>query len=138
MRIAKDELTEESKELEEKRERLDEISNELAGKEVTISQSIENAVKEAIEKIENKNRYEVRYLNKENENKIALLESQLETCKNQNAELREEIKDVKTKLAAAYDKIENMAAKSIEGASNVSQIKTLEGLLKQAKTENNK
>jgi chromosome segregation ATPase len=125
-------------ELIAKQERLIDIEQELSDREGIIENAIERAVADNTTKLVNNSKYEVNYIKKDFEGKLALLENQLETAKGAICDLKVENQNLKSDLNQAYSKIEAIAAKSIEGASNANAMATFKDMLKTKQTESTK
>lgn len=96
---------------------------------------LENATKEAEKKgnasASQSYAFETRYLKKEHEGALALLETKLETLQNALSDEREKSSDLATKLDEAYTRIENLASKTVDGASSAKLVSTLETALRE-------
>jgi hypothetical protein len=119
--------------------------NEIAEMQSKIEQFpgiLENAIKEA-EKRGNTTAsqaygFETRYLKKEHEGALALLETKLETLQNALSDEREKNSDLAAKLDDAYTRIETLASKTVDGASSAKLVSTLETALREKSVSSGK
>jgi hypothetical protein len=108
---------------------------EMQEKIANFPKALEDAVKDAEKKAKDSASqayaFETRYLKKENEGAVALLENKIETLTTALADEREKNKVLSSKLDEAYARIETLAAKTVDGASNAKLVSTLETALRE-------
>lgn len=103
---------------------------------------LETAVKEAEKKgkdaASQSYAFETRYIKKENEGTIALLESKLEAAATLLNDEKEKSKALAARLDEAYTRLETLAAKTVDGASSAKLVSTLETALREKSTNSGK
>jgi hypothetical protein len=131
----KDRIVEKENELSAREEKIADAENQIAILQAKLEQIEKQTTEKVTEKLKTANGFETRYLKKEYESSVALLENKIETLTSQLQKLEEANKISGIKLDQAYSKLENLANRSVESASNSKYMSSLEGIAKNNQTK---
>ena len=122
-------LTEREKAVSEREEELDELQKKVIAFPKEMENAVNKAVKETTERItqEAKNREELTRKEFDGERNVLTtrIESLEKTAKEQNAQ----IANLSAQLEKAYQKVQDIAVKSVEGSSNLKSLSSLQQLV---------
>lgn len=116
--------------LVEREKKMKEYEAQIEAMPTKIKEAVDKAVEEAEKSAKRSYNFETAILKKDFEGKIALLESKIETLQANSLKDNETIKELQGRLNDSYKEIKDMAAKSVEGASNQKAYTTIENTLK--------
>ncbi len=133
----KEEMNKEQEKLNEREEaltkreaKMTELEQKIEDMPNKIKEAVDKAVEEAEKAAKRSYTFETTILKKDYEGKINLLESKIETLNSNALKDAEAIKELQARLNDSYKEIKDMAAKSVEGASNQKAYTTIESTLK--------
>ena len=123
------ELTQREKEITEKESEFANLKTKLEKFDEEIKLAVDNAVKDTIEKIgfENKNKTEL--LTKEYEGKENVYKTKIQNLEILVKEQEKKIEELSAKLDKAYQKVQDVAIKAIDGAANLKSFNDLQKIL---------
>ena len=123
------ELAEREKVVSEKEKELDELQKKVVAFPKEIENAINETVKETTEKItlEAKNRQEL--IRKEFDGERNVLTTRIESLEKTVKEQSVHISNLSEQLEKAYQKVQDIAVKSVEGSSNLKSLSSLQQLL---------
>lgn len=124
----KKELDKRDEEITEKEKGIETLNKAIVALEAKIEESVNEAKTKATEKAKRSFTYEKTILESKYKGDINLLQSKVETLETKHEEDKEEIKDLKTKLQIAYDRIKEVSESSMQASSNTNYTRNLESL----------
>ncbi|MBU4486982.1 MAG: hypothetical protein KKD38_08645 [Candidatus Delongbacteria bacterium] len=95
-----------------------ELENKVAGFPKELETAVSKAVKEATDRQVSENKAQITLLNKDYEGKINVFESKIENLTNLCEEQKKQISKLNDALSAAYEKIQNIAIRTVDGSTN--------------------
>jgi len=122
-------LTEREKAVAEREEELGELQKKVIAFPKEMEEAINNAVKDTTEKItlEAKNRAEL--IRKEFDGERNVLTTRIESLEKTVKEQSGQISNLSEQLEKAYQKVQDIAVKSVEGSSNLKSLSSLQQLV---------
>ena len=123
------ELTEREKAVAEREEELGELQKKVIAFPKEMENAVNKAVKEATEKItlEAKNKAEL--IRKEFDGERNVLTTRIESLEKTVKEQSVQISNLSEQLEKAYQKVQDIAIKSVEGSSNLKSLSSLQQLI---------
>lgn len=126
------------KEITLRESEVEKLVNEIDTLKTKLITQEEEITKTITEKLNTSKDYQIRFIKRDYEGKIELLENKVEIATTQIQSQKEEIASLNIKLDEAYKKLENLATKTVEGASNTKMISSLEQMVRQQQNNNGK
>lgn len=122
----------------ERETKMKELENQIENMPIKIKEAVDKAVEESEKSSKRSYTFETTILKKDYEGKIAVINSKMETFEANAIKDAELIKDLQSRLNDSYKEIKDMAAKSVEGASNQKAYTTIENTLKSLQKSSDK
>jgi len=123
------ELNEREKEIKSREEEFKSLQVQVAEFPQKLEAAVAKAVKESSERIEIETKYQKDLLQKEFEGQRNVLTSRIQSLEKTVKEQNEQIAKLSTQQDTAYQKIQDVAVKAIEGASKASSFSELQHVL---------
>ncbi len=132
------ELTEREKSVAEKEKELEALRNKVNAFPVEMEAAVKKAIHEITEKLtlENKNRIDL--LTREFEGERKMLVTRIEALEKTNKEQSERIQNFTQQLEKAYQKVQDIAVKAVEGSANLRTFSTFQQMMKEQSREQEK
>ncbi len=123
------ELVQRGKEIAEKEREFTDLKTKFENFDKEIKLAVDNAVKETIEKVEFENKNKEELLIKEYEGKENVFQTKILNLEKSVKEQEKKIEELSAKLDKAYQKVQDVAIKAIDGAANLKSFNDLQKIL---------
>lgn len=110
--------------------KMKELEDKIESMPIKIKEAVDKAVEESEKSSKRSYTFETTILKKDYEGKIAVINAKTETLEANALKDSELIKDLQSRLNDSYKEIKDIAAKSVEGASNQKAYTTIENTLR--------
>jgi len=122
-------LDERQKVIAEKEKTVTESEQKVAGHAKELENTVNKSVKEVTDRLNKDKQNEIQLLTKDFEGKQNVFVSKIESLQNTVTEQKAQIEHLSAQLAAAYEKIQGIALKTVEGASHNKMFNDVKKLL---------
>jgi hypothetical protein len=125
------ELTEREKVVAEKEKELEALRNKASVFPAEMEASVKKAIQEITEKLTLENKNKVDLLTKEFEGERKMLATRIEALEKTGKEQSERIQNFTQQLEKAYQKVQDIAVKAVEGSANARSFSTFQQMVKE-------
>lgn len=122
----------------ERETKMKELEEKIENMPIKIKEAVDKAVEDSEKSSKRSYTFETTILKKDYEGKIAVINAKMETLEANALKDAELIKDLQSRLNDSYKEIKDMAAKSVEGASNQKAYTTIENTLRSLQKSSDK
>lgn len=129
-----DELNEKETLLEQREQKIEGLEKENETLKARIDEVIEETTQKVTDKLKTSNGFEVRYIKRDYDAKVELLENKIESLQESLTKEQKSNEILSDKLDGAYNKLESIANKTVESTSNAKVMNQFENMFK---TQNN-
>ncbi len=123
------EMAQREKEISDKETEFNDLKIKFEKFDKEIKLAVDNAVKETIEKVEFENKNKEELLTKEYEGKENVFQTKILNLEKLVIEQEKKIEELSAKLDKAYQKVQDVAIKAIDGAANLKSFNDLQKIL---------
>ncbi len=123
------EMAQREKEISDKEKEFNDLKTKFEKFDKEIKLAVDNAVKETIEKVEFENKNKEELLTKEYEGKENVFQTKILNLEKLVIEQEKKIEELSAKLDKAYQKVQDVAIKAIDGAANLKSFNDLQKIL---------
>jgi hypothetical protein len=124
-------LKERERVIAEKEKELEELRTRVSGFPKELEVSVKRAIQEITEKLTLENKNKVDLLTKEFEGERKMLATRIEALEKTGKEQSERIQNLTQQLEKAYQKVQDIAVKAVEGSANARSFSTFQQMVKE-------